>query len=211
MSTEAVLTPARGAVGSAWLAGGFALFLAASASAGAVEVEVRDHLVAVRADDEPLRNVLAAVAERCDLEIRANAPMSERVTVDTGQRPLPQLLRSLLRDHSYVLQYSNDGAGPRSVWILAPAGDADDEAPWTAAARADSLDEVVLALAHPDMEVRVEAVLALGDIGSREVEPFLTQSLADESDDVREAARAVLEDMGVWEAGPQGAGEPGAD
>lgn len=209
MATE---TPPRSeAAGSRCLAGSLALLLAVCVPAGAVEVEVRDHLVAIRAEEEPLRTVLEAVAERCDLEIRSNTSTLEPVTVDTGPRPLPQLLKSLLREHSYVLQYSNDGASARSLWILAPAGNGDAKPAWAAGPRDHSFDDLVLALADPDPEVRVEAVLALGDIGSMEVEPFLIQSLTDASDEVREAAGAVLEDIGIEGAGPGRSAEPGAD
>ena len=201
MATEAPLPPQREAVGLGCLAGSLALLLVVCPPAGAVEVEVRDHLVAIRAEVEPLRTVLEAVAETCNVEIRSNTPMLQLVTVDTSPRPLPHLLRSLLRDHSYVLQYGGNGPGAQWLWILAPAGNGDASRAWSAGLGEHSLDEFVLALADPDPEVRMEAVLALGDVGSMEVEPFLTQSLTDESDEVREAARAVLEDIGA--SGPQ--------
>jgi hypothetical protein len=211
MATEATLPPRREAVGLRCLAGSLAFLLVVCVPVGAVEVKVRGNLVAIHAEEVPLRTVLEAVAESCNVEIRSNTSTLELVTVDTGPRPLPTLLRSLLRDHSYVLQYGGDGTGAQWLWILAPAGNGDAAPAWSTGPRGGSLDEFVLALADPDPEVRVEAVLALGDIGSAEVEPFLTQSLADDSDEVREAARAILEDIGMAEAGPPGSAEPGAD
>jgi hypothetical protein len=201
MATEAPLPPQRGAVGLRCLAGGLASLLVVCAPAYAVEVEVRDHLVAIHAEGESLHTVLEAVAETCNIEIRSNTSMRQLVTVDTSPQPLPHLLHSLLRDHSYVLQYGGDGPGAQWLWILAPVGNGDASHAWSAGPREHSLDEFVLALADPDPEVRIEAVLALGDVGSTEVEPFLTQSLTDESDEVREAARAVLEDISA--SGPQ--------
>jgi hypothetical protein len=198
MATDATLPPRRGAVGLWCRAGSLALLLFGR-SAGAVEVEIHGNLVAIRAESEPLRAVLEAVAESCNVEIHSNTLTSDLVTVDARPQPLPHLLRSLLRDHSYVLQYSDDGASRRWLWILAPAGNGDADAAWSATPRDQSLDALVLDLADPDPEVRVEAVLSLGDIGGiggMEVEPFLTQSLADASDEVREAARAVLDDIG---------------
>ena len=203
MATEAPLPPQREAAGLRCLAGSLASVLVVCAPAGAVEVEVRDRLVAIRAEGEPLRTVLEAVAETCNVEIRSNTSMRQLVTVDTSPRPLPQLLRSLLRDHSYVLRYGGDGPGAQWLWILAPAGNGDSNRAWSAGPREHSLDEFVLALADPDPEVRMEAVLALGDVGSTEVEPFLTQSLTDESDEVRAAARAILEDISASASGPQ--------
>jgi len=201
MATEATLAPRREAVGLRCLAGSLAFLLAVCLPAGAAEVKVRGNLVAIHAEEVPLRTVLEAVAERCNVEIRSNTSTLELVTVDTGPRPLPNLLRSLLRDHSYVLQYGGDGTGAQWLWILGPAGNGDATPAWSAGRRDRSLDELVLALADPDPEIRVEAVLALGDIGSAEVEPFLAQSVADDSDEVREAVQAVLEDIGIAELG----------
>ena len=155
--------------------------------------------------------VLEALAESCDVEIRSNMSTVQRVSVDTGPRPLPNLLRSLLRNHSYVLQYSEDRADARWLWILAPSGDSETNAAWSAGSRDSPLDEIVLALADTDPETRLEAVLSLGDLGSREVAPFLNQSLDDASEDVREAARAVLEDIGMSQAWPATPAEPAAD
>jgi HEAT repeats len=175
----------------------------------AVEVEVRGTLVAIRAEEEPLRAVLEAVGESCNLEISSNVSTLEPVTIDTKLQPLPRLLKSLLREHSYVLQ--DGGAGARQLWILAPAGNSEALPAWSAGSLDTAFDDLVLALADPDPEVRVEAVLALGDIGGMTTAPFLTQSLTDESDDVRAAARAVLEDMDMAEAGSPGSLEPDAD
>jgi HEAT repeats len=211
MATEAMLPPRPEAVVLRRLAGslGLLLTLCLPVPALAVEIEVRGTLVAIRAEEEPLRAVLEAVGESCNLEIRSNVSTLEPVTIDTKLQPLPRLLKSLLREHSYVLQYG--GAGARQLWILAPAGNSEALPPWSAGSRDTAFDDLVLALADPDPEVRVEAVLALGDIGDMTTAPFLTQSLTDESDDVRAAARAVLEDMDMAEAGSPGSVEPDAD
>lgn len=193
MATEATLTRRCDSLGVRLLAGSLVSLL--TTCAGAVEIEVRGELVAIHAEEEPLHAVLEAVAERCNVEVRSNIAALELVTLDAGPRPLPRLLRTLLRDHSYVLQYGEDKEGARWLWILAPAGARDPGSTWSAMDDEEAFDELVLALADPDPEVRLETVLALGDIGGRKVEPFLSQSLDDTSEDVREAARAVLDDV----------------
>lgn len=197
----------REAVGVRSLVGSLAVLLGGLAAAAPVDVDVRDHLVAVHARDASLRTVLEAVADSCNLEIRSSTAMRQLVTVDTAPRPLPHLLRSLLRDYSYVLQYGDGGGKSQRLWILAPAGDGNAHSAWAAGHYDQSLDEIVLDLANPNPEVRIEAVLALGDLGSEEIGPFLSQSLADESGAVREAARAVLEDTGMAQAGSRSAAE----
>lgn len=191
------------------MAGSLGLLLTLCVPAVAVEIEVRGPLVAIRAEGEALRAVLEVVGESCDLEIRSNVSTLEPVTVDTKPQPLPHLLKNLLREYSYVLQYG--GAGARQLWILAPAGHTEALPAWSTGSRDTAFDDLLLALADPDPEVRVEAVLALGDIGGTKTAPFLTQSLNDESEDVRAAASAVLEDMDVAEAGSPGWVQPDAD
>ena len=203
--------PRRGAAGILSLTGSLALSLGSFAAAAPVEIVVQEHLISVRATDTSMRDVLDAVGKNCDIEIRSNAAMEQRVTVDTGLRRVPELLHSLLRDHSYILQYSGSGADGGSLWILAPAAESDKQPGWSTGGSDPSLDAVVLDLSDPDPEVREEAVLTLGDIGGAQVLPFLTQSLADRSGDVREAARALLDDLDVAGASALHSAKPEID
>jgi HEAT repeat protein len=93
------------------------------------------------------------------------------------------------------LQSDLAGGEVQSIWILAPAGAVDAESAGWSSGRDAAIDAMVLDLSNPDPDVREEAVLSLGNIGGASVVPFLLQSLADSSADVREAAEAVLDDI----------------
>jgi HEAT repeat protein len=177
------------------LAGSFVCLLSGLVAAGPVNVARQDDQVSFRATDAPLGTVLAAIGEECEIDIRSEAALDEPVTVTLGPMPLAAALRRLLRDHSYILQSDLAGGEVQSIWILAPAGAVDAESAGWSSGRDAAIDAMVLDLSNPDPDVREEAVLSLGNIGGASVVPFLLQSLADSSADVREAAEAVLDDI----------------
>lgn len=177
------------------LAGSLACLLSGLVAAGPVNVARQDDQVWFRATDAPLRAVLAAIGEECEIDIRSEATLEEAVTVSLGPMPLAAALRRLLRDHSYILLSDVAGDEVQSLWILPPAGTLDTESAGWSSGRDAAIDAIVLDLGDPDPDVREEAVLSLGDIGGPSVVPFLLQSLADSSVDVRKAAEAVLDDI----------------
>lgn len=159
-----------------------------------MSVSVNGDLVAVTASDVPLREVLEAIADECGLELRSSSALARRVTLHGKPMPVEQLLRRLLRDESYLL-LRREADKMQSLWIFT-SGDGGSEATQAVSDREIALDRAITGMSDPDAEVREEAVLSLGAIRGHDVVPLLTQALADDAAGVREAAAALLEDMG---------------
>jgi hypothetical protein len=158
-----------------------------------VTISVDGDQVAVTASDVPLREVLEELADECGLDFRSSSALAQRVTLHGGAMSIEKLLRSVLRDESYLLLRSDAGIA-QSLWIFANDSGG-SEATQTVSEREIALDRAIVAMSDPDAEIREEAVLSLGDIGGHDVVPILTQALADDAAGVREAAAALLEDM----------------
>jgi HEAT repeat protein len=160
-----------------------------------VSVFVDGDQVTVTASDVPLREVLEAIADECGLEFRSATALARPVTLHGSPMPIEKLLRSILRDESYLLLRSDAGIA-QSLWIFASGGGG-LEATQVPNDRELALDRAIMGMSDPDAEVREEAVLSLGDIGGHDVVPLLTQALADDAAGVRAAAAALLEDMEI--------------
>jgi len=94
------------------------------------------------------------------------------------------------RDRSYILIQPEYGS-PTAMFLT--DGDADPEP----VATISLLDRLLLRLGDPVPEVREEAVLSLLDLDETLAAALLIPSLHDESVDVRLAAEAVAEDLGL--------------
>ncbi len=156
-----------------------------------VSVSVDGDQIAVSASDVPLREVLEELADECGLEFRSSSALVRRVTLHGSPMPIEKLLRSVLRDESYLLLRSDAGTA-QSLWIFTSDG-GESAATQVLSDRELSLDRAITGMSDPDAEIREEAVLSLGDIGGDDVVPFLTQALTDNAAGVRKAAAAVLE------------------
>lgn len=176
------------------------LLLFAGASEADVTVAVRDNMVAVTAENATIRSILEALSNKHVVDVTASIPLQAVVSLATDAEPLPRLLRRLLRPYSYTLieHEASSGLLPR-LHIFA---DAAPGAPvrWDARAKpaTNPIDQALADLASPDEEMRAEAVLALSDTGDPDVVTHFFVTLNDPSPDVREAARAALEDMDTY-------------
>ncbi len=170
-------------------------------AAAAIEVRVERAMVAVRADDAPVGDILGLLVAIGLVEIEAAPALDERVTIATRPETIAALLRRLLRAYSYDLEFPSTHRAPR-LRLLAPSGvDARDVDPPVAAA---AVDRALAALASPDPDLREEAVLALADLGGPDAAVHISSRLGDESGDVREAVEAALEDLGATHSEPSG-------
>lgn len=173
------------------------LLLSAGVPAAEVGVEVRGDNIVLSADAATLRHILEALSDARVVDVTASTALQSEVTMATGPEPLARLLRRLLRAHSYTLieHEASSGRLPR----LHVFADADPGAPvlWAARSAPDAslIDRAIADLADADEEVRTEAVLALSDSNNPQAVAHFLSTLADPSPDVREAARAALEDM----------------
>ncbi|HSD70169.1 MAG TPA: HEAT repeat domain-containing protein [Woeseiaceae bacterium] len=159
-----------------------------------ISVSVDGDLVAVTASEAPLREVLEEIAGQCGLQLHSSNALARRVTLHGNPMPVEELLRRLLREESYLL-LGSEADDLRRLWIFS-GGDGEGELVVVPDDRRLALDHAIAAMSDPDAEVREEAVLSLGDIEGADVAPLLTQALADDATSVREAAAALLEDMG---------------
>lgn len=91
---------------------------------------------------------------------------------------------------SYVL-IEEVGKAPRLILLYNPG----DPRPQPAGTHVSAIDRIVLDLADPDVEVRVDAVLSLAEFDRDKVDHLLLAATLDASAEVRSTAEAVLEDM----------------
>lgn len=172
------------------------LMLNASAAADVI-INARDGMVALDADAVTVRSILAALAAAHVVDVTASIPLQSEITLKTAPEPLARLLKRLLRPYSYTLIEHDAASGllPR----LHVFSDKNPGAPTAWAARSlpagNAIDRAIANLADPDADVREEAVLTLSDSQHPDVVSHFVSTLRDRSPDVREAARAALEDM----------------
>ena len=157
-----------------------------------VTVAVSDEQVAVAAADVSLRAVLEALAVEGIVEVTAMDALERRVDVDTDPMPVPLLLHRLLRHNSYVYVETRD---TNDLWIL-PSSNEHDGPAWHAGVR-DELDRIKLDLTDLDPETRGEAVLSAADLAPGVATQLLIPVTTDPDPFVREAALAVLDDLGA--------------
>ncbi len=170
------------------------LVLASTGAFGeqAVLVSVDDRTVSVTASDAPRGAVLEALAARGLIVVVSAEALDQRVDLETGPVALGELVRLLLRHDSYMYV---ERPGIDQVWVFAKS-DARLGSGW----RTSDVDvprPVTLALTDPDPEVRIEAVLAAADLDPAILLPLLLPATQDHEPAVRDAAEAVLEDVGA--------------
>lgn len=176
---------------------GICLLLCTAAAGAGVSVDVRKENIAVVAERATVRSILEALAEARVINVTASIPLQSPVSLQTGPEPLPLLLRRLLRPYSYTLIEYDASSGRLPRLHVFNGDDATAPLAWAShpSTGANPIDLAIADLAHPDADVREEAVLTLSDSGDPDVVTHFFSALSDRSPDVREAARAALEDM----------------
>lgn len=157
-----------------------------------VDVSVADQGIEVRATAASRREILHALAAEGLLDVAAAQSLDQRIDFDIVSPSLGDLLQRLLRQHSYVYIQQ---PGIDRLLILAK-GHEQSAARWRATAR-EAPTVVHLELTDPDPEVRLEAVLATADLATSTAVQLLVPSIHDPAPAVRDAAEAVLEDLGA--------------
>jgi hypothetical protein len=158
-----------------------------------VTVIVTDDLVSVTAVAAPLWSVLGAMAGEGLIEVSAFDSLEQRIDVTAGPVPVDDLLRRLLRHHSYLYV---EAPGSDRLWVLSP-GDGWPEVKWAATSgEGERLGRIHVDLSDPDPDIREEAVLATAELDPGLAVNLLLPALHDRAPGVREAAAAVLDDMG---------------
>ena len=173
--------------------------------------------LSVRVKAFSLRELLEEIAIQGGFRLVVYTTLDDRVTLEFQKLPLDQGLRRILRDRSYLLEYSwlssnkpfAAGAQARTLWIL-PQGEQEDSVPRAIIEQpiagissehwAMEFARLQAILTNGQSSDREEAVLELGDSGRADAVPILSLALGDENEEVRAAAVSALLEIGGDEA-----------
>jgi len=173
-------------------------------------------------EDISLTELLEEIARQSGLSVMSYKSLEEKVTIQIHQIPLDAGLRRILRQHNFVVGYSQQLGGnksavrrPRKLWIF-PGGKkqnsintmpldyvgqdlSDNDLGSLAEIRTDnSVESLILALSkEKSEEVRQEIILDLGWLGDkRAIEPLAQILRKDQNPEVRESAIIALIQIG---------------
>ncbi len=165
------------------------LCAAAGAEPARISVTVEKDAISVAATDAPLREVLEVIASRCNIEIASTQPLRRQVTLALDGRPLNSLIRSLLRDESFIfVDVSAEGWQRSRLWIIGPAG-TDTTYEWRIGDDSPGgLDQALVEVGSLDSERRVRALAALAVLGGEHASLAAVSALSDPAAAVREEA-----------------------
>lgn len=193
-------------VRGACLAAGLTVCLAFAQAEENVRVIIEDDLVTIVALNTSLKDVLEELSLNANLTILSEEVLDEPVTLDIQQASLPEAVRHLLRQKSYMLHRLNQDSTSGTVvsypdsrlWIFSDA-QRDTRYAWTSIPAMESYSEAghetvdyrVLAYSN-DAGEREEAMFALAEISGDANIAYLAQGLSDPDDGVRETAIEAL-------------------
>jgi HEAT repeat protein len=86
---------------------------------------IEGDLVTLKARSVPVEAVLSELARQSNLEIRADGPIAEPISIELERVPLPEALHLILRNCDYALQYNSNEATEgsptdkphRTLWV----------------------------------------------------------------------------------------------
>lgn len=148
--------------------------------------------LSIAISDKPIRSVLESLAKHGLVDVTSGTTLEDRVDLQADGISLQALLSRLLRQHSYV--YVQE-AGVDRLWVLPRVGGTPSTT-WQADVD-DLLAQLRLDLTDASPDVREEAVLSASDLGASVAIDLVLPSASDPDAAVREAALAVLEDLGA--------------
>jgi len=197
-------------VRGACLAAGLAFCFGLVQADVSVHVAITDEAISIRARDTSLRNVLEELSRQSNLTIMSQDPLDDLVTVDIAAQSLPEAVRRLLRQKSFMLHQLNyladrpDGASYNRLWIFSEGpidgGWATRTLPSPASdISSELIDYQLLALSAKSGD-REEAMYGFGEFGGSNDVEYLQQGLSDPDENVREEAIESLVELGGTES-----------
>lgn len=188
---DRVRKPGRGARSGLAAVG---LVLASTCAFGehGVSVSMDDRSVRLIASDASRREILEALTAQGLLVVVSAEALDRRIDFEAGPVALGELLRRLLRHDSYM---HIEQPGIDQVWVFARS-DSRPGSGWRTS-YVDVPPQITLDLTDPDPEVRIDAVLAAAEFAPVSAVPLLLPTMQDPVPAVRDAAEAVLEDLGA--------------
>ena len=201
-------------VRGACLTAGLTFSLVIASTELPVQVAIDDGAVSIEADNQSIRAILEELSRQTQLVVTSEDALDELVSVQIRQPTLPDALRSLLRQKSYMLHQvdhapDNDDLGDEKysrLWIFTDELDSAQPG-WRTKAKLwpdddsdiETIDYQILALSD-DSGDREEAMVGFGEIGGRRGIDYLQQGLSDPDERVREEAIESLIEIGGTES-----------
>lgn len=156
--------------------------------------------VLIEVDDVSIREVLEELARQTRLVVVSQEPLNEPLSVRIDTLPLPQAVRRLLRDKSFLLRQFNDGSA--KLWILSENAGSRAQGWATPSDRmpqpeqGNALPDYLLLASSEEAGDREEAMYGFGDLREGKSIEYLLAGLSDPVESVREEAIQSLADLG---------------
>lgn len=177
------------------------------AGAAAATVTFADGRVAVKADQEPLREVLDQVARAAGVRIQVHPSRSERVTADLPPTPVDEAVRRLVQDRDVIFVFEEAPAGSGRQRLVAAKVFAKGTGPASRPARRPAAPPVTrlpdeqyqklqAELAAAEELTRADAVTALARSRDPRAVGLIAPRLRDAEEGVRLTAVEALRDLG---------------
>ncbi len=173
-----------------------------------------DGAISIEADNQSIRAILEELSRQTQLIVISEDALDELVSVQIHQPTLPEAIRSLLRQKSYLLHqidhaFGSDDSGDKKydrLWIFSDEPDSDQPGWRTKASlRPDddsdieTADYQILALSD-DSGDREEAMVGFGEIAGSDNIVYLQRGLSDPEKRVRQEAIESLIEIGGAES-----------
>lgn len=158
---------------------------------GSLYVEVRRGAVTLRADNHPLKQVLAALAQESGIPINTHLIADRPLSLQLNHVPLAHALQVILAFEDSFFAFENRGeatAALKAVWAV-PVGTGGTWQPQTAVCMRE-LSELAQQLTAEQASQRAEAIEALIELQGPDAAETVVQALRDHDEAVR--YRALL-------------------
>jgi hypothetical protein len=163
-----------------------------------LDVAISSESVSITADNITIRRVLEELSEKSNLIVVSEEALDELVTVDVVEQTLPETIRRLLRQKSFMLHQSTHPSGSSPyfrLWIMSSASSAGRQSWRSGTSDSELIENQILALSEKSGE-REDAMVGFGDFSDGSAIDFLQQGLFDPDENVREAAIESLAELG---------------
>jgi len=162
-----------------------------------IDVAIHGDCITVLAHDAPVRIILEELAHQLNLVVEAHAPLDEYISLEIRGEPPPTVMRRLLRDYSFTLQYfpvTDAGVAaqrPGRLWIHPQNEQNSGEVAIIArfgVTQTDDTNSAIGRIASAKPAVRLDSVAVLTAFGGDEAFVTLSAAMNDPDPAVREEA-----------------------
>lgn len=170
-------------------------------SPGIHTVVISDGLVTLQAKNASVQSIVDELARKSELSVVCDFRTEARVTMELERLPMPDALRRILGERSFILYRAPAAAGTGSRNGNTLCVFSDDSGNGFAATRAPSyilsaIENRQSELMSDDRHVRRRAVRALRRLKAGDVVPALSYALADTDESIRVEAIYAIADVG---------------